>query len=188
LRKGLEFTVTVEDEEVRRNLERLDEGMMAAVRAGLAQAMNAMMKDIVVEIPETPILTSALRGSITTFVNNVLVGVSNYGIPKYQQLKSTEPEYRKGMEGLLVVNAPYATVQHEMFPHKSKPGAGMYYVSSKVRMFGEKYVGMVVNVMRKVRGRPSRWGRHWGPGHHGEVGMEEGSAKGIFQIHRGQCR
>ena len=151
MRRGLEFTVTVEGEEVKRNLERLDKGMAAAVKTGLAQAMNAMMKDIVVEIPETPILTSALRGSITTFVNNVLVGVSKYGIPKYQQLKSSEPEYRKGMEGLLVVNAPYATVQHEMFPHKSKPGAGMYYVSSKVRMFGEKYVGMVVGKLRRMR-------------------------------------
>jgi len=121
------------------------------LRKGLGLAWTELMKDIVSEIPTAPILTSALRGSITVFVNKVLVAASRYGIPLFQQRKNTEPKYRKGEEALLVVNAPYATIQHEKFENKSEPSAGRFYVLKKLVQFRNKYGKIVVDEMKKVR-------------------------------------
>ncbi len=125
---------------------------ITALRRGLAKAWCALMDDIVLEIPTAPILTSKLRGSITVFVNRVLHGRSTkYGDPEFQQPKNTEPEWRKGEQATLVVNAPYATIQHEKFPDKNVEGAGMYYVLRKLIQFRAKYAGIVIDELRRMK-------------------------------------
>ena len=129
----------------------MDETMPKAGRKGLGMAMTVLMADVAEEVPTAPILTSALRGSMTVFVNKVVFALSKFGIPTFQSIRNSEPQWKDGDEGVLVVNAPYATVQHEEYPAKSEPGAGMYYVLKKLVMFRMKYAQIVVNELRKAR-------------------------------------
>lgn len=151
LRRGM-FTVELDLREFEDNLDRfMVDTSITHLRRGLGKAMATLMDDIVKEEPTAPILTSALRGSMTVFVNKILHAVSKYGIPTFQQHINTEHEWRDGEEGLLVVNAPYAAIQHEAFPVKSEPGAGMYYVLKKLSMFAQKYGQIVVDELKKAR-------------------------------------
>ncbi len=127
---------------------------IAGLRLGIGKALLQLIDDIVEEAPTAPILTSALRGSMTVFVNKIFIGDSKKyqtGGESYREYKNTEPQWRKGEEGLLVVNAPYATVQHESFPDKSESGAGMFFVLRKVIQFRKKYGQIVVNELKRVR-------------------------------------
>lgn len=153
-RKGFHrgMTVEMDTREFERDLDRfMGKSSIVGLRKGLGLAWTELMKDIVAEIPTAPILTSALRGSITVFVNNRLITTPKYGIPLFRQQKSAEPKWGKGEEALLVVNAPYATIQHENFPTKSEPGAGMFYVLKKMKQYGRKYVKIVVDEVKKVK-------------------------------------
>ncbi len=127
---------------------------IVGLRKGLGLAWMELMRDIVYEIPKIPLLTSALRGSMTVFVNRKLFGDSSKyqaGGEIFRERKSTEPKWNKGEEALLVVNAPYATVQHEKFEQKSQPGAGRFYVLNKLRRFGRKYGKIDADEVKKVR-------------------------------------
>jgi len=149
------MSVEMDTREFERDLDRfMLKDAIIGLRKGLGLAWTELMKDIVSEIPTAPILTSALRGSITVFVNKILVGDSSQyqsGGENYRQLKNTEPKWNKGEEALLVVNAPYATVQHENFPDKSEPGAGRFYVLRKLVQFAPKYGKIVVDEVKRVR-------------------------------------
>lgn len=146
------MTIEMDAREFEQDLTRfMTKNAIVALRKGLKLAWKELMKDIVEELPTAPMLTSALRGSITVFVNNKLVAISKYGIPIFQQRKSAEPRWNKGEEALLVVNAPYATVQHENFPTKSEAKAGMFYVLKKVKQYGRKYVKIVVDEVKKAK-------------------------------------
>ena len=152
-KRGLSVSMDTRDFE-----KRLDKFMtkdtLVALRRGLGLAFLQLLDDIVLEAPMAPVLTSALVGSITVFVNNKLVGDSDKyqtGGIDYQSRTNTEPQPRDAEQATLVVNAPYATVQHENFPHKSKEGAGMFFVIKKVIANKTKYGQIVVNEIRKVR-------------------------------------
>lgn len=149
--RGLSLSIEFDTRELDRGIRRLDKSMIVSLRQGLAKALKQLLDDICREAPKIPVDTGALWGSITTFVNNKLSTRSKYGIPVDQELKSTEPNYRQGEEGLLVVNSPYATVQHEKWPTKRKAGAGMYFVLSKLIAFRTKYITTIVTEMKKAR-------------------------------------
>ena len=150
------MSITMDTKEFEKDLDRfMTKNSIAALRRGLGKAWMQLIDDIALEQPTIPVDTSALISSITVFVNKRLFGTSSkyrQGSPvNYQQRKSTEPDYHKGEQALLVVNAPYATVQHEDFEQKSKPGAGMFFVSRKVRQYGKKYVQIVIHEVKKAK-------------------------------------
>ena len=126
-----------------------DQNFLRGLHLGVAAALKQFMGDIVKEMPTVPILTSALRGSITYFVDNVLKGDSTaYGLPTFQERTSTDKMEGKGVLGVLGVNAPYATIQHEDFPHKSAPGAGRFYVLRKLIRSARHYVDIIVRTTK----------------------------------------
>ena len=149
LRLGMDLDTRMFD----RNFTKfMNKGMIASIRKGLKHALLSLMQDICDEGPIAPKDTGALRGSITVFVNKYLVGnSSNYGPTTYQQRVDTDPAYRDGEEGKLVVNAPYATVQHEDWPVKHEPGAGRYFVMQKLVMLKKKYANIVADEMKKAK-------------------------------------
>ena len=149
--RGLNLGIEFDTREFDRDLRRLNTNMIKSLLRGLAKALRQLLDDICLEAPKIPVDTGALWGSITTFVNNKLSTRSKYGIPIDQEIKSTEPNYRQGEEGLLVVNSPYATVQHEKWPEKHKAGAGMYFVLSKLISFRNKYITTIVTEMKRTR-------------------------------------
>ncbi len=153
--RGLNMTVEMDARKFEKDLTRfMTKSAIKGLRRGLGLAWMELLRDIVYEVPKIPVLTSALKGSMTVFVSNRLFGDSSKhqaGGEIYRERKSTEPKWNKGEEALLVVNAPYATVQHENFPTKSEPSAGMFYVLKKVKQYGRKYVRIVVDEVKKTK-------------------------------------
>lgn len=148
------MSIEMDAREVGLKLAKFDRNVLNRLRSGIGLALLALMDDIVEEAPTAPILTSALRGSMTAFVNKTLIGTSKKyqtGGENYRQLKNSEPNWNKGEQGLLAVNAPYATLQHERFENKSETGAGMFFVMKKITRFAKKYGQIVVREMKRTK-------------------------------------
>lgn len=128
----------------------LDRVMGEKIKRGLAKAGVALMEDTVEALPTTPILTSALRGSGAVFVDGEKVGDSarhRTASAVDYQAATAEPTATATCADI-VFNAPYAAKQHEKFPHKSEPTAGMKYMESKMVGGGLKYFGIVAEEVK----------------------------------------
>ncbi len=151
------MSVEMDTREFELDLDRfMSKNVIIGLRRGIGKALLQLIDDIVEEAPTAPILTSALRGSMTAFVNKVFIGDSKKyqtGGESYREYKNTEPKWNKGEEGLLVMNAPYATIQHESFPDKSEKGSGMFFIWSKVNKYRKKYGQIIVNEVKKTKVR-----------------------------------
>lgn len=146
------MTVELNPYEFERNWDRfMTKNSITALRRGLGKAWEQLMNDVAQEIPTAPILTSALRGSMSVFVNKALHTISKHGIPTFLSRKNNEPAWTKGEEAILVINAPYATIQHEKFPTKSESSAGRFYLLKKLRMNTRKYGRIVVDEVKRAR-------------------------------------
>ena len=103
------------------------------------------------DIPSTPLLTSALRSSGAVFVDMKKVDDSTRhrmsGVVMDFQAVTAELD-NKGMNADIVFNAPYAAVQHESFPTKSYPGAGMKYMEVKLLGNSDKYMTIIASEMK----------------------------------------
>jgi hypothetical protein len=123
----------------------------ALMRRGLKKAGTELMEDTIMDIPSTPLLTSALRSSGAVFVDMKKVDDSTRhrmsGVVADFQAVVAEPD-NKGMCADIVFNAPYAAVQHEKFPTKSYPGAGMKYMEIKLLGNADKYMTIIASEMR----------------------------------------
>ena len=124
--------------------------MPAKIRKGLAKAGTEWMEDTVMDIPSTPLLTSALRSSGAVFVNRVKKDSSARhrftGAIDFQPAMAEQGN--KGFVADVVFNAPYAAEQHESWPSKSYPGAGMKYMEIKMINNSFKYMGIVAKEMK----------------------------------------
>ena len=158
--RGLQLSVMWDTREFERLLHKAETSIFAGLRRGLKLALAELMRDIVEEAPTAPILTGALRGSMTYFVNKVFKGSSEkYGPPTFQLTTNTETRRKDEEEGMLVVNAPYATVQHEQFstkrvdgvPGSIHPTAGRFYMLRKLRQFGGKYMDIITDEMKRTK-------------------------------------
>ena len=123
--------------------------MPIRMKKGLALAGAALMEDTIMDLPSTPLLTSALRSSGAVFVDMHKVADSSrhrfMGAADFQAY--TAEIANKGMVADIVFNAPYAARWHENMPKSgsfSHPGAGMKYMERKLVGNAEKYIGIIV--------------------------------------------
>lgn len=145
------------------NLEKFDKKVAKeGIRQGLGKAWVQLMRDIVSETPTAPILTGALRSSMTVFVGKDLFADSDAvrdaigqtteeGMLDFKERHNNEPVYTRGEEALLVMNAPYTVTQHEEFEHKRAAGAGRFFILTKVRKFARRYVEILVATIKRTK-------------------------------------
>ena len=131
------------------------------IKKGLAKAGEALMVDTIQEIPLTPILTSALISSGAVFVDMKKVADSSKWAwrsgKSLATARVTSEDYQpdtaeaqnKGMVADIVFNAPYAAVQHESFPTKSYPGAGIKYMEKKLVGNADRYMSIIAAEMAR---------------------------------------
>jgi hypothetical protein len=151
--------------EVQRKMAALNHVILPArIRKGLELAGKKLMRDTVVGLPTTPIhrpnyppmtlrQAGELRASGAVFVDGVKKGdAARYGegaTGKYQpQVYGGDPISRVNHEACVVFNAPYAMIQHETFPVKTEPGAGMKYLGDKLYANAPEYIAIVVRTIR----------------------------------------
>ena len=144
------FTVEsrVDTSGIIRGMQGLDAILDAACRGGLADAGKALMDDTVDEMPGTPILTSALRGSGSVYVSGALSSISDHGIPTYQAGPDGAERRVTDRVAEVLFNAPYAWVQHEMYPVKRVTGCGMKYLEMKIYGNAYKYISILTDGIR----------------------------------------
>ncbi len=133
------------------------------IRRGLTAAGTKFMTDVVISDPTTPIRrpgyadlqrkAGELRASGALFVDGVKKGSTvKYGekaTGRYQPDKYGGLPIAPGShEACLVFNAPYAATQHELFPAKTEPTAGKYYMSKKLYGNGVEYISIVAQAVR----------------------------------------
>ena len=162
---SLNVVMTLDTREVQRNLDRLNQTVMPAkIRKGLMAAGNRLMVDTVIGLPTMPIKrpgypplsgrqVGELRASGALFVDGAKVRSSvQYGemaTGKYQpDSYGGTPIPPMSHEACVVFNAPYAAIQHEHFPTKTEPSAGMHYMSTKLYGNAPDYIALIVEAIR----------------------------------------
>ena len=120
-----------------------------AAKEGLGDAINTLMWDVNFESPAAPELTSALRSSMSTFVQHKKVGDStdqrkaDLSPEDFTARNYTEKIPEDTLQATLIMNAPYAAVQHEVY----HPG----FLSQKIFGNAGKYIRIIANRIRKIR-------------------------------------
>lgn len=124
-------------------------------KKGLTRAGELLMQDSILVEPKAPVDTTSLIGSASVFVEGEKVADSVYGVPgtesRYDQRQYVNYQATEGEDTFLpntyqadvVFNAPYAAIQHEQYPKKWEPGAGVHYISSKIGMFITRYLDAI---------------------------------------------
>ena len=151
--------------EVQRRMDMLNHAVMPArIRAGLSAAGNRLMIDTAIGLPTMPIKrpgysslsmrqAGELRASGALFVDGKKMRTtSHYGemaTGKYQpNAYGGTPILPMSHEACVVFNAPYAARQHESFPSKTEPTAGMYFMSTKLYGNAVEYIAIIVKAIR----------------------------------------
>ena len=139
--------------QVNRNLDKFSEVFEDACREGLGAAGVQLMNDTVQDIPQTPILTSALRGSGAVFVSGKKVADSTHGIPEFRPDARASSNKATDKVGEALFNAPYAFIQHEAYKKKSIPTAGMKYLERKIYGNAREYFKTIANTINnRIKG------------------------------------
>jgi len=94
-----------------------------------------------------------LRASGALFVDGVkkrtTAHMGELATGKYQPLAyGGTPILPGSHEACVVFNAHYAAEQHEAWPTKTQPGAGMHYLSTKLYGNAVEYIGIVAQAVR----------------------------------------
>lgn len=141
------------------------------IKAGLTAAGNRLMVDTVIQPPTTPIhrpqygawkgkswvassrKAGELRASGALFVDGrKMRTTTHYGefaTGKHQPvIYGGTPIPPFSHEACVVFNAPYAAAQHERFPTKTEPQAGIHYLSDKLFGNAETYIAIVIEAIR----------------------------------------
>ena len=150
--------------EVMRNMERLNVVVMPAkIRMGLTAAGNRFMIDCIIKPPTVPIKrpgyaeadreAGELRASGALFVDGVKKrDTRHYGesaTGKYQpDSYGGTPLVPMSHEACIVFNAPYAATQHDIFPMKTEPTAGRYFMVTKLYGNAVEYMDILAKAMR----------------------------------------
>lgn len=149
---------------VMRNMTRLNTVVMPTrIKMGLTAAGNRFMIDCVIEPPTVPIkrpgYTEAdreageLRASGALFVDGKKMRTTqHYGESargKYQPIGyGGTPILPMSHEACVVFNAPYAATQHESFEKKTQPGAGRYFMSTKLYGNAVEYMAILARAIK----------------------------------------
>lgn len=157
---------------VTRGMNMLDVAIKKRMRIGLTMAGNRLMVDALTKSKTVPIKrpdyggewsaagwsaserkAGELRASGALFVDGVKMrSAEHYGefaTGKYQpNTYGGEPILPMSHEACVVFNAPYALEQHNQWPYKSEPGAGRYYLSSKLYENGVVYMTIVAEAIK----------------------------------------
>lgn len=158
-------TMYLDMSEVQRRMDALNHVILPArIRMGLELAGKKLMQDTVVGLPTTPIhrpnypplsmrQAGELRASGAVFVDGTKkASSSQYGetaTGKYQpDTYGGTPIDKTSHEACVVFNAPYAAIQHEAFPTKTEPTAGMNYMGSKLYANAPEYIAIVVEAIK----------------------------------------
>lgn len=147
-------------------LKRADALMGLKVDMGMEKAGTRLMLDTLTGLPTTPIrrgnppypptdmrLPGELRASGAVFVNghkranSVAYGEGATG--KYQPNEyGGLPIRPMSHEACVVFNAPYAATQHNQFPNKTEPTAGMEFLSVKLYGNAPVYIAIIAQAAR----------------------------------------
>jgi len=149
-----------------RNLSYLERvHMPVKIKMGLRLAGMKLMQDTVTGLPTMPIrrakqtetspyggerIPGGLRGSGALFVDGVKKATSvTHGIALYQPAAyGGTPILPMSHEACVVFNAPYALEQHEEWPSKTEPTAGMHYMSIKLYGNAVEYIAIVARALK----------------------------------------
>ena len=156
--------------EVERRMALLNRKIMPLnIRRGLTMAGNRLMIDVIVESPTAPIRrpgygnvlsrviperrAGELRASGALFVDGIkkrtTIHYGEFATGKYQPSSyGGTPILPFSHEACIVYNAPYTAEQHNSWPDKTQPGAGMYFLSTKLYSNAIEYMGIIVKEMR----------------------------------------
>ena len=163
--------------EVQRRMDDLDYRVLPSrIRAGLTAAGNRLMIDAVLATPTMPIhrpqyggtwtsgrygeswtasekKAGELRASGALFVDGVkkrtTTHYGEFATGKYQpEVYGGTPIDKMSHEACVVFNAPYAAEQHEAWPEKTQPGAGMKYLGNKLYANAPEYIAIVVEAIK----------------------------------------
>lgn len=151
--------------QVMRNMTRLNVVVMPArIKMGLTVAGSKFMIDCVTDEPTVPIKrpdysleeerrAGELRASGALFVDGVKKSTTvKYGetaTGKFQPVAyGGTPISPLSHEACAVFNAPYAAAQHDLFPEKTQPGAGRYFMSKKLYGNAMEYMGILARVIK----------------------------------------
>lgn len=161
-KSGVEFVLDVS--EVKARMRLLNRRVLPRkIRRGLELAGTKFMHDVVIEQPTTPIhrpdyaslsrKAGELRASGALFVGEVKKGntqkMGEEATGRYQPQKYGGTRIRRGVyQACVVFNAPYAAIQHESFPDKTQPGAGMDYLRSKLYGNAREYIAIIARAVR----------------------------------------
>ena len=157
---------------VMRNMALLNRKILPMrIKRGLTAAGNRFMIDIVIESPTAPIKrpgyfawtgasavaaerkAGELRASGALFVDGIkkrtAIHYGEFATGKYQPTSyGGTPILPMSHEACIVFNAPYAAIQHETFPTKTEPTAGMYFMSTKLYGNAIEYMGILARTIR----------------------------------------
>ena len=162
LKPRIEFVLDVS--EVKARMQLLNRRILPRkIRRGLTLAGTKLMNDVVIDKPTTPIhrpdyaslsrKAGELRASGALFVGKVKKGstqkMGEAATGKYQPQKYGGTRIKRNVyQACVVFNAPYAAVQHEAFPDKTQPGAGMNYLRSKLYGNAREYIAIIARAVR----------------------------------------
>lgn len=126
----------------------MDTTSIDALKKGLAAAGKQLIEDILEESPRAPKLTSALRSSISLFVNQRFIYSTraeelepDKQPENYELRRHSKPKPKDAEEAIVVVNAPYATFQHEVY-HRG-------FVTKKLFGNASKYLEIAATTMKR---------------------------------------
>ena len=126
-----------------------------ASKEGMKRAMLEFMDDTLHKPPMVPRRSGDLAGSHSVFVDGKLVGTST-GSAGSTPL-TVFPKVGKELEGVLVVNKPYAASVHEGVSRWGTPyvyhlaGTGKKWVQAKLTRYGERYFNIIAGKIRTLR-------------------------------------
>jgi hypothetical protein len=123
--------------------------IMTAAEEGMAKAGIELINDAIMEEPTVPMDTGRLRSSGSAIVNGKLVYVSPQvgaepGTPATEDSTTIQPGQIITIAGF---NTKYAAKVHEVPMNFRTPGSGNKYLEAKLGQFGDKYYGIVANVI-----------------------------------------
>jgi hypothetical protein len=143
------------------NLGRLEHAVSGKLtKKAMAIAALELLRDSVMELPTTPILTGYLRGSGSVHVDGEFItsahaeGLSPInGDPNEGPI---DPGPKTKAVGTVGFNAEYATVQHERLGPRSEPSAGPKYLETAMLENADKYRAIIGNEIKKHLGKMFR--------------------------------
>jgi len=128
----------------------------ALLEKGITLACVQWLKDCLEQVPTVPIDTGRLRSSGSVFVDNILKAKSPEVMrpvprvhgdpsPATTHVETLRPDKHVGIVGW---NTEYAKKVHEAIEtHFREPGSGALFLSTKAANNGNKYMGIIADVL-----------------------------------------